>query len=291
MAAVVQFQRSATLTVGNFVTKESIEIEGLRITFSLKKSGKSDGNSSTIKVYNLSESSRAHCETETTKKKQFQTHVDLKVGYGDEKKTTLFRGLAQVTSTWQAPNWVTTFKVTDGVAETKVVEFEKSYRKGHPVTLVLRDMLKASKLGIQINQTVFGELARARTFTGPILKNIEDLSATFGFSFDIQDEETVVKQIPQNPPPTTGFIVLGASSGLLGKPHLKGDQLMINCLINTDLRPNSYVQLETTVPKLTGGYLIKGVDVAGDTWGGLWSMTLEVESPFKKPVVSIKEGS
>lgn len=290
MAAVTQFKRGAVITVGNFITKESIEIEGLRITFSLKKSSKSDGNSSTIKVYNLSESSRAHCQTESTKKKQYQTHVDLKVGYGDDKKTTLFRGLAQVTSTWQAPNWVTTFKVTDGVAETKVVEFEKSYKKGHPVTLVLRDMLKASKLGIQINQTVFGALGRARTFTGPILKNIEDLSATFGFSFDIQDEETVVKQIVKALP-QSGFIVLGASSGLLGKPRLKGDQLMISCLINTDLRPNSYVQLETTVPKLSGGYLIKGVDVSGDTWGGPWNMVLEVQSPFKVPVISIKEGS
>lgn len=291
MAAVIQFDRGAVLTVGNFITKESIEIEGLRITFSLKKSGKSDGNSSTIKVYNLSESSRAHCQTESTKKKQFQTHVDLRVGYGEDIKKTLFRGLAQVTSTWQAPNWVTTFKVTDGVSETKNAEFEKSYKKGHPVTLVIRDMLKSANLGVQINQTIFGVLARARTFTGPVLKNIEDLSATFGFSFDIQDEETVVKAIPQLPPPASGFIVLGASSGLLGKPHLKGDQLMISCLINTDLRPNSYVQLETTVPKLTGGYLIKGVDVEGDTWGGAWTMVLEVQSPFKVPVVSVKEGS
>jgi len=289
--AITQLDRSAVLFVGNFVNKTSIEIDGLRITFNLKKSSKSDGNTSTIKVYNLSESSRAHCQTESTKNKQFQTHIELKVGYGINTKKSLFKGLAQVTSTWQAPDWVTTFQVTDGVAQTKTAKFEKEYKAGHPVTLVIDDMLKSANLGIQINQTILGTLKRDRTFTGPVLKNIEDLSATFGFTFDIQDEETVVKVIPQIPPPLSGFIVLGASSGLLGKPQLKGDQLMISCLINTDLRPNSYVSLDTSVPKLSGGYLIKGVTVTGDTWGGPWTMILEVQSPFKVPVISIKEGS
>jgi len=270
-----QIGRTASLVISNTVSNNTITIKGLRVTFKIKKTPKGAGNKADIVIYNLSENSRKVIETEVDKNGDPQTAVELLAGYKGAPERVLFRGLFNATSRYKSPDWVTTLSGTDGIKQFRYL-FEKTYTKGTPISTIVSDIAKQSGMTAFSVTPPLGFLKKTRTFSGPPLSIIKSLQETFPFTFDIQDEGYIIRTNKYGLDPRF-IIAVDYNSGLLGEPRTKGNLVIIDTLINPDIRPNSYINLRSKGKAgLDGTYIIQRVDSAGDSYSGAWTMTIEM---------------
>lgn len=269
------FSRSASATINNLAAGEKITVTGLRITFDIIKSAKAAENRGNVTIYNLSPSSRDLIQSRTAEGKSLTT-VELRAGYKTSEEKILFRGTGEAVSEHSPPNWMTKINAQDGVQELKEVNFEKKYPAGTSVAEIVKDLVKAAGLAITVDVPWVAIIPKARTFSGDPVTNIQDLQSTYGFVFNVQAGGAILA--PEDAPPKPEFTVtLSRETGMIKSPRLKGDLLIVDALIDPDLRPNNYVQLETLTPGLSGLYLIKKARYKGDTWQGSWTVSLEME--------------
>jgi hypothetical protein len=284
--------RVAEATIINTVLKEnnSIDVTGLRFTFNISKKGKTDENQATIKIYNMSPESRKLCETVTTKLGGGQTHIELRVGYGTkDKPVVIFRGLSNVVNTYTTPDWITEFRGLDGSSQYRDFEFEKSYPAGTAISTIVKDIADASGTKVTTTDKIEGVLPRGRALSGPAKNTIENLQSKYGFEFDVQDEETVVGS-GKSKIQDKATVTLARYSGMIGEPQIKGAIVLVSCLLNPAIRPGAIIFLDSLKQdKVTGNYLCKKVNTTGDSWGGQWTMTLELEKTGAGPAVFIDD--
>ena len=289
---MTQYMRVAEATITNTVlkTNNEIEVAGLRFTFNISKKGKTDENQASIKIYNLSPESRKLCETEKDKLGSGQTRIELRVGYGSkDKPTVIFRGLCDVVNTYTTPNWITEFRGLDGSSQYRSFEFEKSYPAGTSIQKIVEDLVKASGTKLTSTDNIEGVLPRGRALSGPAKNTIENLQSKYGFEFDVQDEETVVGS-GKSKIKDKATVILGRNSGMIGEPQVKGSIIIVTCLLNPAIRPGALIFLDSLKrDKVTGNYVCKKVTSVGDSWGGNWQMTLELEKTGSGPTLFLDD--
>jgi len=271
----LQLGRKANLTITNLLNGKSIDISELRVTFKIDKAH-SEKNKAQIEIYNLSPASRTFMEVELAKDGTPQLHVELRAGYKSEKQIgILFKGRCSASSTFKAPDWVTALVGSDGAAQYKYT-FEKKYIKGTPILNILKDL--ASATGMDINRIIpmTDTLKKTRTFSGDPQKIIKNLQKTYGFTFDTQDESIIIKS-NRYALDLRYIVTLNPEKGLLGVPRSVDNLVIVDSLINTDIRPQSYINLQSpSRPTLKGMYSIQKVDIIGDSYSGAWTMTSEL---------------
>lgn len=270
------FKRIATATITNLQTEKQIEVEGLRITFSIKKKRKSDENEATISIFNLNTLSRGAIQSDETDSGDGQTLIELSAGYADSQPAVLFKGIGKVVSEWVEPNWVSKVEATDGATQMNSLIFEKQYVAGMPVSQIVVDIIEASGLTVGRLVPPPGVLPRTRTFSGPPATILGSLASTYNFTIDIQNEEAST-QIPGTP--TGDLVLLSIDTGLIGIPVKRGTVVECQSVINPSLIPGNSVTLLTPTSGLSGFYLLKSVDIEGDSWSGPWTMKLQMEVP------------
>jgi len=289
---MTQYMRVAEATITNTVLKtdNEIKVAGLRFTFNISKKGKTDENQATISIYNMSPDSRKLCETEKDKLGGGQTRIELRVGYGaKDKPAVIFRGLCDVINTYTAPNWITQFRGLDGSSQYRNFNFEKSYPAGTSISKIVEDLVKASGTKLTTTDPIEGALPRGRALSGPAKNTIENLQSKYGFEFDVQDEETVVGS-GKSKIEDKATVLLGRNSGMIGEPQVKGKIIIVQCLLNPAIRPGALIFLDSLKQdKVTGNYLCKKVNSTGDSWGGQWTMTLELEKTGAGPSIFIDD--
>lgn len=270
------FKRVANATITNLQSGNQIEVKELRITFAIKKKRKGDENEAVISIYNLNELSRGAIQSDETKGGDGQTLVELRAGYVDSGDAVLFRGIGTVVSEWVEPNWVTKIEATDGATQLSKLIFEKQYVAGIFISQIITDIIKASGLTVGRLVPPPGVLPRTRTFSGPPAKVLGDLSSTYDFTIDIQNEEasTQVGLVP-----TGDNVVLSIETGLIGIPVRRGTVVECQSVIIPALKPGASVTLLSPTTVLSGLYVLKSVDIQGDSWSGQWSMKLQMETP------------
>jgi hypothetical protein len=284
------YQRWATMTCINTeglnLLTNSITISGLRVTFDIKKGPKLKTNKATIKVYNLSPNSRGFVQLPIDDMRLPTLQIQLNVGYGEEEKI-VFLGRATAVSNWEAPNWVTTFTATDGDVQFDLFQYEKKFKAGTPVSVIVNDLLSQSGLELGKISPITGNLEKPRTFSGPPLRILQNLQSTYGFAFDVQDQN--VRVVPGGATAlTTSIIKVDLSSGLVGQPRVKDNLVIIDMLINPDVKPGTLIQLiSTEILTLSGVYLVLKMSLKGDNWGSSWLANLEMQSLDKHEIFSI----
>jgi len=139
------FRRAYEVTATNLETGDSIATQELRCSFKVEKGNSARGNTATISLYNLSPASRDAITVLDTTEGTPQVQVELEAGYGENQKL-LFRGTGNSQTVWQAPNFVTTFNLSDGVTSVTNTAFNKAYPKLTKVDVIVQDVLKASDL-------------------------------------------------------------------------------------------------------------------------------------------------
>ena len=269
-----QFGRRASAIITNLNTNKAIVVEGLRIEFDVEKTPKAADSKAKVKIYNLSRDSRDLIQAEELDGNG-RTVIELSVGYQQTELKLLFRGRGNVVSIFKAPNWVTEIDATDGGVAMRSAVFERKYPAGTRVADIAVDIAQAAGLPSQIIQNVEGAIPKARAFSGSALNNIEDLQATYGFQFDIQDEQVIIRPEAQQTRQIYR-ITLDRATGLLNAPRTKGSIVEAEALLNVDLAPNAFVNLQTLVPNLSGEYLVQKATYKGDTWSGNWVVTVEM---------------
>jgi hypothetical protein len=269
--------RVVKVKLTNLFTSQTLEVSDLRVTFDIKKKRKADENHARISIYNLSSHTRFLMQAPATAAGDGQTQISLLVGYEDTEVSELFRGVGNLVSEYKAPDWVTSIDATDGVDKLGAVIFEKQYSAKYPVAGIVDDIIKASGMPAGNTAAIPGRLKKARSFSGPVSKILADLQSTYNFTFDVQNETANTSlNIGIDP---RQIVSLGIENGLIGYPKKKGKLVVVECLINSAIRTNGFVQLNTTVQGLTAVYSVKKIDVKGDNWSGQWTMVLELQNP------------
>lgn len=268
------------------INLSGIEVEGLRITFDIKKGPKLKTNKAKIKVYNMSPDSRGFVQIPVDDLKLPVLQIQLDVGYGGDEKI-LFLGRATAVSTWEPPNWVTTFEATDGDVQFDLFQYEKKFPTKTPIFVIVNDILAQSGLDLGSTLPISGHLKKSRTFSGPPLHILQDLASTHGFAFDVQDEK--IRLVPGGFSIVTSSIIkLDASSGMIGTPRVKDNLVIVDMLINPDVKPGTFITLISVTDKLLSGvYLVKKMSFKGDNWGGSWIANVEMQSIFEDEILSL----
>lgn len=284
------FGRLAALEIrpDNFVELDApFRIEGLKITFNVKRNLKTSTNQATIEIYNLSETTRARIHEKTRK-------VTLLAGYEDgEGLQLLFEGsIMTVSNLRQVPEVVTRIEANDGQTALRKAHASLSYTPGVKGGQVLKDVI--SRLGLP---TKFISSLSTKAFSqgfvhhGPAKDAMDKICKAMGLEWSVQNGSVQVLEIgrPDNSDPRG--IILTSESGLLGSPErlrqIQDDP-------NADKKPNGYTIKALLVPKINpGGYVavrsrdipratayrVESVEHKGDTHGDDWTSTIEVYDP------------
>lgn len=123
-----QFGRVLELKIGN--RKESIAINNLRVTFSIKKTLTSEPNTGEISVYNLNDNNR---NLITSKQYSF---LELSVCYKDDVLRLIFCGdILTVENKLTGQDIITTMKCADGHRAYTEKTIVKTMKKGRKIVI------------------------------------------------------------------------------------------------------------------------------------------------------------
>lgn len=276
------FGRSARLQISSTVpalggsVSSWIEVTGLRVSFSVKRTLKPDANSAEVSVYNLSASSRAAI-------KRKGVRVILEAGYADVGMETVITGDCRLASHEQSgTEWVTRFELLDGGRVLRYGRSSVSYNPGTPISKAVSDL--ASKLGLsggQLQKQLPALVAKTRNGIvahGSVPDTLDKLLGPAGYAWSIQDGKL---QVLKGDADHTELIpLISTDSGLVGSPKLitpdkaEGRNLLsFTSLLNPRIRPGCLVAVSSK--QFSGQFRVETVVHKGDTHGTDWTSDIE----------------
>lgn len=270
------FKRVCHLNVDGLV------VDALRISFKIQKDKEPDYDRASVKVYNLSPSTRTQLQ---------QTDVQrlrLEAGYDGTTEVIFDGDITRVESARDGEDWVVEFSVGDGVRHGRRKRANVVSKSG-PVT-ALQELLRVyDKGGAGSLAKAFAEKVRSGALTEGVSKyiltgnakeNMAKLSKQLGLAFSIQDGAPTF--IPLGAPANydSDIVLLTPDTGLVGSPELsRRGYVKINAFIQQKLLPGKFVQVRSGA--LNGYFQIHRVDYNGDTRGAPWFAELQtVQVPF-----------
>lgn len=209
------FNRVAELIVGQS-GKEGILIKDLRFSFSIEKTLTETLNTSTIRIYNLSPSSRKVVETPNNA-------AILKAGYLEDKgAVTIFVGIVRRSITLrEGPDWITELELDDGLIAYRDTKLTTGFKPGARAIDVLTFVadqfgLPVRKLPPNIQQKIYPNGFPA---VGRVRDAMSRVCNYLGLEWSIQNQEIQVIKKGGNTERTA--IVLSPDTGLIGSPELE----------------------------------------------------------------------
>lgn len=182
-----RFQRTYKLMIGKKrQDKNAIAIEPpFRLSFDIEKTVESKPNENTIKVYNLSETTRKAIEKPDLR-------CVLYAGYKQENNTTLLAmgDIATAYSYRDGADWVTEIYFLDGLIEIRDTVISVGYAAGVSSTLILNDI--ADKMGLSLvaaNSLAERKWANGFSFYGSARTALNKIVAGTGLEWSVQNGE------------------------------------------------------------------------------------------------------
>lgn len=257
-------------------------IDGLKISFDVGKSSKSSPNRGSIKIFNLSEKTRALVESKSTR-------VSLKIGYLGlnpqgifnsgflSSKTTslVFVGnIAKFSHSKDGPEIITDIELGDGLNRYKNAPIEKSYGEGARLNIAINDLITALGLKkgsiLSIPQKTYGN---GLVLSGLAKTQLDKLCDANDLEWSIQDES--VQIVPRYTSTNESVILLNSKTGLVGSPQKTKDGILFKSLIQPALRPGRKVKIESMF--LNATYTLRTVQHSGDSHEGPFHSTCEAK--------------
>ncbi len=258
-----------------------LNVEGLRVTFSVDKSPYAEPNTCQVSVYNLTETTRNRIKT--------AEKLYLRAGYEDESdldRLVCAMDIAATQTTAEPPDTVTTIVGADGMGALRESKGAVSFKGGVKVSdivaklgsmfgLVVRDLGSA---GDATYRNGFAEM-------GPVGDLFDRLAAKIGAVWSFQNGE--VQFTPARGANSARLVVLNSQSGLVGSPKptrkvgdpsapAETEGWSVRSLILPIVEPGGKIRLESAV--VTGDFRIDKVVHTGDTHGQEWYTDLEVST-------------
>ena len=262
-----QFGRVLELKIGN--RKESIVINNLRVTFSIKKTLTSEPNTAEISVYNLNNSNR---NLITSKQYHF---LELSVCYKEDVLRLIFCGdILTVENKLTGQDIITTMRCGDGHRAYTEKTIIKTMQKGQKDSDFLNEAV--SSFGVQkgaINLPNDRTLPRGKVLMCDTRETMHKIAINNNADWSIQDDQLVV--IPKNKAlANNDGWVISRNTGMIGSPKKTNDGLEITTLCNPHYRIGSLVRVESKLSEYNGDYKIKSIEHNGDLYGTNWHSKL-----------------
>lgn len=210
---LVLFDRVYRLLVGKKGESKGLEITELRIQFDIEKTAKKNPNKNSIKIYNLTKTTREELEKPDTR-------CLLYAGYKDgDGALLLFSGA--VTFAWSKydlPEVVTEFELGDGAPEIRDTTISVGYDKGIKSTQILNDVSKQMGTPLTLPSDAPERVwANGLSYYGSARTLLDKVTKGTGLEWSIQNGNLQV--IKSGMVTTRQGIVLSANSGLIGSPE------------------------------------------------------------------------
>ena len=298
-----RFLRSYKLMIGKKGQKDAIVIEPpMRIEFDIEKDCEAEPNENTIKIYNLSPTTRQAIE-------QPDMRCVLYAGYEQEGNVLLCSGdIATAYSYHQGADWVTELYVLDGLVEIRDTAVSLGYGGGVSSTQITNDI--AAKMGVTV---VGADNLKSRTwangfsFYGAARKALDKVVAVTGLEWSIQNSELQI--VNRNGVTKRSGYVLAKDSGLIGfpertreaarskkqdTPNKKQDEKFafdrqardgwnVKSLLLPMVNPCDKIKLESVT--VTNWFRVEKIKHSGDSHSGDWQSELhlvDLNAPTKE---------
>lgn len=188
-------------------------VSGLRIAFEAKRDNASQPSQGSVKLYNLSVSSRSWLQSDSLQ-------LSLEAGYGDTLRSIFVADVADVFHDKQGTDWVTTIEAGDGERAYRGATISFSGAPGISRRRVFEELARA--LG-----AVLGEIPSLPdtayrtgvTLTGPVAGHLDALCAELGLRWSLQSG--VLRVIPRGGSTSRSAVLVSSESGLIGHPALR----------------------------------------------------------------------
>lgn len=262
----------------------TVLIKGLRVSFSIIKSTSSTTNSALIRIWNLSQDNRNLI-------KDFGDEVTLYAGYREEGgPQVLFIGdTSTVSHIYDLPEIVTVLECGDGEKYINQLRVNLSYGSNAQARTIISGI--ASQMGIQ-----FVEFANSNNlvyrqgfkYIGMGKDALDIVCDKLSLQWSIQNNQLQV--IPVNGTISEPIIQVNQATGMQGIPQRytyrslelyrsidqRNTGYKVNVALNPFILPGSKIDLASTHLNFRGPYRVETVRHEGDTFGFLWTSSLEV---------------
>lgn len=268
----VLFQRAVRVSLG------SLAIEDLRVSFKVKHNATQSPNECELTVYNLGPASRGGLKSKGTR-------LVLEAGYSGTL-AQIFRGeTTYIDHKHEGPLWLSKVQCADGAAAL-ATPVRGSFKRGTPLHVVFDHIAEATGLDVTgaaqlVRSTLTEQFTKGYTAHGPATVELDKLLKGRGFTWSVQSGRLQLLQAGQAT--REGAVLLSPDTGLVGSPaHGSPDKikqtparLTAKSLLQPGLRPGRKVRLEAA--EVTGNFVCVAVEHEGDTAGGAWWSTVELE--------------
>ena len=262
-----QFGRVLELKIGN--RKESIAINNLRVTFSIKKTLTSEPNTGEISVYNLNDNNR-----NLITRKQY-SFLELSVCYKEDVLRLIFCGdILTVENKLTGQDIITTMRCGDGHRAYTEKTIIKTMKKGQTDSDFLNEAVNS--FGIQrgrINLPNDRALPRGKVMMCDTRDIMHKIAINNNADWSIQDDQLVV--IPKSTALANneGWVI-SRTTGMVGSPQKTDKGLEVTTLCNPQYRIGSLVRIESKLTEYNGDYKIVSIEHNGDLYGTNWHSKL-----------------
>lgn len=258
-----QFGRMLQLKIGN--QNESIIIDHLRVTFSIKKTLSSNPNAAEISIYNLNDSNRNLIAT-----KQYHL-LELSVCYKDDMLGFIFcENIINVENKLNDKDIITVLRCGDGYKAFTEKTIIKTVAKGQTDNDLLNEA--ANSFGIQkgsINLPNDRVLPRGKVMMCDTREVMHEIAINQNADWFIQDGQLFI--IPKNKglANNQGWVI-SRTTGMIGIPQKNNEEVEVKTLCNPHYKVGSIVRIESRVSECNGDYKIKSIEHNGDLYGSNW---------------------
>ena len=241
----------------------------LYITASVEQTRRSRPNKGTVQIYNLSRESIAFLEGAAL----------VEVYAGERSPSLLFRGepaRGGIKTTYKGEDVVTELELADARSAYRDARLSRSYSPGTRSDAVIADLAGAMGLPIayQSPDLEVLEFEGGYTVSGPCRRAMDDLIATIGAEWSVQDGALHLLAGGDN---TVGQAqLLKAGTGLIDSPTKKDKGIEIKALLMPHLRPGKVVCVESRAA--SGYYRLTRTVHDADSLGEKWTSTLEARA-------------
>lgn len=272
------FGRKATVIV------DTLQLDGLRVVFGVTKSLKSEPNTCSVTVYNLSPDHRAQLE-ELKPKKGATRGIPVKIEAGYKAGTSLIwlGDLRTVDSVRDGADWITQLSSGDGEKGIQNGRIAVSYGPKTDSTIALRAIVRSlgvdegniGKVVAELKLRGKGELfASGKVLAGPAARMMDDFCRSADLEWSVQDG--AVQLLDRGKALAAKAILLTPDSGMVGSPTVNQDGVLsARMLMAPDVRPGRLLVVKSA--RITGNYRIETAKWSGDTEGGDWFIDLEAK--------------
>lgn len=265
------FSRKSRVVIGD------IEITGLDVRFSVRKTLRPEPNKAEISVWNLNETHRAAIEQKKT------APVLIEAGYKDSVSVLFLGDLRSAVSQIDGPDIVTTLTSGDGEKAIRTARVSVSVKKGTTTDQVITLCAKAlgvgegnlSKAVAALKGAGLGTLFSAGTVLhGSAARELTGICKAAGLTWSVQNGALQI--LPLAKTLEGKAILLGPSTGMVGSPTVDNKGVLkVRALLIPDVFPGRKLVLDAA--RLKGQYRVETTTHTGDTAGEDWFVDIEAK--------------